>query len=144
MRTNERKNSAKEDLHLEIVVRTSARASKALFRSWSPLIRKTFSLSHGDRSSKYWLRSVSFFTSLGTKYHKCVSLQNPKNKLCMLFIYFFFLLKAKTLTQLKNTKYPKLFSPLCHVITLFQTKNKKYVPKHINKYTLLIINFGKA
>jgi hypothetical protein len=37
-------------------------------------------------------------------------------------------LKHKTLLETQ-----KQFSPLCHIRTLFQTKNKIQLPKHINK-----------
>lgn len=63
--------------YLEMVVRTNARASKALFLSSSPRIPKTLSFSDGDKSSEYRFKRLSLFTSSGKTYHKWLSLQNP-------------------------------------------------------------------
>ena len=59
-----------------MVVRTKARASRALFLSSSSRISKTISFSHGDRISAYWFNNDWDCTSLGIIYHRWASLNN--------------------------------------------------------------------
>jgi hypothetical protein len=56
-------------------------------------------------------------------------------KLRALFVKFFLLfLKQKTTKTTQTQSTPKNTKTVfCHIITLFQTKNKKHHPKHINK-----------
>lgn len=88
------------NIHLAMVVRTNARASRALFLGSSPRIWNTVSFSHGDRISKYWFNKASLFTSLGITYHKWVSLQPNK----ITIIYHQVLICNLTVLSIKERK----------------------------------------
>lgn len=70
----------KEPTYLAMVVRTKTLASRALFLSSSPRMLRTFSRSHGDKSSKYWFKRLALLTSSGKTYQKWVSLKNKKQQ----------------------------------------------------------------
>lgn len=56
----------------------------------------------------------------------------PKLSILCLLVFSCYVLKINILT---NNSTQKHFSPLCHIITLFQTKPKKHPQKQINKHT---------